>query len=279
MRPVNFNDKQWRRLIPVSLYQLIHQANFRGSTRLKNFLALHPLDPENWVSKVISHFAVSNTIFIDIGAQHGRHFLALLESSKANVLVLACEANKDLVIGMERKMQNAIHSGNLHIFHTAVLDYVGQTEFFVNTQDSGYSGLIARDIKKLEEYFQPCNVNVTTIDEIYKGYQNPVSVIKMDVEGAEFKVLKGACNCIKINKPIIIFECANNAAPFYDYNLYTLLNWFHKIDYLVSTINGVELNDFNSQHIFQNNLCHDFVAYHKLVKPQVELQLKIISAK
>jgi len=277
MRPVNFNDKKWRVLIPINLYRLIHKASFRGSTRLKNLFALHPLDPENWISQVVSSFVCKNTVFIDVGAQHGRHFLALLESDVTDVSVIACEANKELVSILQQKMKSAVLSGKLNILHIAVSDCIGQTEFFVNTQDSGYSGLQVRNILKLQEYFQSSNVNMTTIDELCKEEKKTISVIKMDVEGAELKVLKGALNCIEFSKPIVIFECANNAAPFYGYDLHDLLQWFHGIDYLVSTINGITLNDFNCQQIFKNNLCHDFVAYHKTVEFQVKPQLKSIA--
>ena len=34
----------------------------------------------------------------------------------------------------------------------------------------------------------------------------PISVIKIDVQGAELSVIKGALSLIKKNKPIIVFE-------------------------------------------------------------------------
>ena len=42
-----------------------------------------------------------------------------------------------------------------------------------------------------------------------------ISLIKIDVEGAELGVLKGAKNLLQRDKPIVIFECGMGASDYY----------------------------------------------------------------
>jgi FkbM family methyltransferase len=260
MRPVSFNDEGWRSLIPISIYRAIHKTKFRGSTKLKNLLSLHPRDPEDWISRIVFCLVEQNTIFIDVGAQHGRHFKNLLTSkSHDNCMVIACEANHDLVCQLKINYQNFLDQ-RLFILHKAIADLTGKTLFHVNTLDSGYSGLKTRKIKNLQDHFQSYHVDVTTIDSLIKDQTKQVSVIKIDVEGAELHVLNGSSQCIQKFNPIVLFECANNGASFYGYNLIKLVEWFQAINYFVFTVNGIKVDESNASLIFDNAICHDFIA-------------------
>jgi hypothetical protein len=56
---------------------------------------------------------------------------------------------------------------------------------------------------------------VKTLDEVINSEFKP-KMIKIDVEGFEFQVLKGAANTIKICKPILIIEFSVSRDNQYD---------------------------------------------------------------
>ena len=49
-------------------------------------------------------------------------------------------------------------------------------------------------------------VSAIKIDNIKDSFESRVSVVKIDVQGAELKVLKGAIQVIEKDRPTIIFE-------------------------------------------------------------------------
>lgn len=59
------------------------------------------------------------------------------------------------------------------------------------------------------------SVEVKKLDD-FLPESTPIDLIKIDVEGAEFHVLKGAIEILKKSKPIIIFECGLGASDYYD---------------------------------------------------------------
>ena len=70
-------------------------------------------------------------------------------------------------------------------------------EFFVNSRSfydvkRNFSGS-SDEIEKIE---------CVTLDEFFKDYKRPINLVKIDVEGAEIKVLKGMSGILKKNKDI-----------------------------------------------------------------------------
>lgn len=49
-------------------------------------------------------------------------------------------------------------------------------------------------------------IEVATLDSMLDQFQRPVGLIKMDVEGHELRVLKGAKNLIERDRPLVLFE-------------------------------------------------------------------------
>lgn len=84
-----------------------------------------------------------------------------------------------------------------------------------------------------------------------------IDFIKIDVEGAEYNVIKGAKNTILRNRPVIIFEFGKSSSKYYNVNaekLYSLLCKDLKLKILNKTdpLNYKEFNDL-----------YNFIAYPK----------------
>lgn len=67
------------------------------------------------------------------------------------------------------------------------------------------AGCLSYDLNN-EYQYEKNEVNTLTIDELLTEEEDAVAIIKVDCEGNDLDVLKGALNVIKKNRPIILFE-------------------------------------------------------------------------
>jgi FkbM family methyltransferase len=102
----------------------------------------------------------------------------------------------------------------VEIMPVALYDSKGTTTFQHVVSDPAYSGIRKRRYAKPDTEIRQITVETALLDDIIpETYQ--ADLIKIDVEGAEFHVMKGAEKTIKRCKPIIIFEFGLGAADFY----------------------------------------------------------------
>ena len=84
-------------------------------------------------------------------------------------------------------------------------DKSGKLPFEIFPTNIGGSRIKSADVdKKLNEKI--IYVDVERADKINSLQKEKIELIKIDVEGHEIKVLKGAQKLIESNKPIILFE-------------------------------------------------------------------------
>ncbi len=90
----------------------------------------------------------------------------------------------------------------------------GETSFHHVVSNSGYSGFRKRRYDRPYEYVREITVEADLLDNIIPRTL-PIHLIKIDVEGAELQVFKGAIRTIYRNKPIVIFEHGIGGADCY----------------------------------------------------------------
>jgi FkbM family methyltransferase len=93
---------------------------------------------------------------------------------------------------------------DVSVHQLAVGDRAGQVEFYHNPKQSGFSGLQAHGSEpkachKLAVECQP-------LDAIVPESQR-IDFVKIDVEGAELLVMKGANRILLRDRPAVLFEC------------------------------------------------------------------------
>lgn len=102
-------------------------------------------------------------------------------------------------------------------------------------------------VKKLDDY-----VSVNKIKKI--------DLIKMDVEGAEYLVLKGARKCLKQYSPVIMLELYDGHIKYFGYSPEELINYLRDLGYHLYEINEKEFGSVKEAISFQNTNNYNFLA-------------------
>ena len=161
-------------------------------------------------------------------------------------------------------VQKYTSNKKIHILKKALSDSNGSSEFNWVKNAPAYSGLKERSYAVKNPEIEKIEVELTKLDECEIAFPL-ISLIKIDVEGAEMKVLNGAINFIEKHKPIIVFECGMGAADFYGVKPEDVFLFFTNIHYGLYTLDGFlqgspRLSEMNFKEIFDKNIEYYFVA-------------------
>ncbi len=131
--------------------------------------------------------------FVDVGANVGRHTLRM---ARCGIQVYAFEPNPTVLKILFTKIEKY---RNVEVFPYALGDEDKEAVFYMH-ELSGLSGIIQYDWRK---YATACKVKVRKLDDFNL---TDIGLIKVDTEGYEYFVLKGALQTIRREKPRIIVE-------------------------------------------------------------------------
>jgi FkbM family methyltransferase len=106
------------------------------------------------------------------------------------------------------------HFRNVRVCQLALSDRPGVTTFHHVLNRPDYSGIRQRKYPSNDEIIEQIEVRQDTLDNVIPE-NVPIHFMKVDVEGAELNVLRGAVRTIQDNKPVIVFEHGLGAADFY----------------------------------------------------------------
>lgn len=159
--------------------------------------------------KVIQKLLAPASNTIDVGCHKGEMLEQFLNASpRGNHYAF------EPIPEMFNELQKKFASPNCHIFPYALAEKQGQAEFNFVKNAPAYSGLKQRKYAVENPNIEKIQVEIKTLDELIPANVK-IDLIKIDVEGAEMGVLKGASQTITRNKPVIIFECGLGASDFY----------------------------------------------------------------
>ena len=111
-----------------------------------------------------------------------------------------------------------------------------KSEFHHVISNSAYSGIKLRTYPKKEDV-ETIEINLDTLDNQLKKHDR-VDLIKIDVEGGEYGVLKGASKIIDKFHPVIVFEHGLGASDHYNTSPNDIFDFFKLMDYQLFTLKG-----------------------------------------
>lgn len=172
------------------------------------------------------------SIGIDIGASQGEFSEIMIRASN-KVEHIFIDARVEAIAFLNKKFQNQ----NAKILHLCLSDKKEMVNFNIAIDNPGYSGM--RQTKAATDISKSKIISVQTcpLDEVPMNVEYKVSFIKIDVEGAELKVLNGAKNLILKNKPIIAFESTEYLNE-YGSTANDIFDFFDKINYEINSSIG-----------------------------------------
>jgi FkbM family methyltransferase len=146
----------------------------------------------------LDEFVASTRTAVDIGANIG---LYTYELSRRFQRVVAFEINEELT-----KLIRNYNPGNIELVHCGLSSSAGWARFYIPVaggQPQEGWGSLNRDNLPGAERLVEKDVKLATLDEFAFA---DVDFIKIDVEGHEVEVLKGAAKTIEKWRPIVLVE-------------------------------------------------------------------------
>jgi FkbM family methyltransferase len=167
---------------------------------------------------------------IDIGANIGYYTLLAASLVPEPSRVYAFEP-QPRVMGNLRRNIDLNRLGNVTVFDFALSSQEGQSTFYLPVDGfEGHGSLAANGRFQVKgQVF----VATRTLDAVLRDLHDPpVGLIKMDAEGAELSILKGAVKLLSCaGRPPIIFEANEENARAFGYSVFDLLSFVHGFGY------------------------------------------------
>ena len=162
-------------------------------------------EPESWLA-IRSHLRPGDT-FVDVGAHIGYHSLKAAAVVGPSGRVIAVEPNARTV----RELQDNIRESgaeSIIVQPVACSDTEGSIELFVAPRaNTGQTSLSRQNASQAGSAVESYRVRARPLDAVIReSGVSRVDVIKIDVEGAELLVLKGAQGTIARYRPLLIVE-------------------------------------------------------------------------
>lgn len=149
---------------------------------------------------------------------------------------------------------------DISVNQMALSNFCGETRFEFIKDDPANSALSHRPNRVKNRYVEKIAVRVQRLDCYFENIDHNIGLIKIDVEGAEYELLKGAKNLIVKDRPIIVFETGNATLP-------KIYQWFEKIDYSVDFLSNFPADEPYTKSEFLKTSAERgefyFVAYPK----------------
>jgi len=224
----------------------------------------------NWepgITKYIQNALSVGDIFVDIGANVGYYSLLASKIVKPSGKVIAFEALP--VIREELKMNIELNRyDNIEIQNCGLSDRQETDTIYHMLGNSGQSS-IRHDLVKSKAI--PYEVAFVTFDEaVDPKYYPRIRIVKIDVEGAEYKVLKGMVNFLRNSSPKteVICELTNSYLKQIGCKCDEVLSFMKRLGF-----NAYLLDDGYRNGITRYGLEFEYIPWGSKQKPLMKVDL------
>jgi len=228
------------------------------------FISLHldltkNLKYDRLTRKILKKYLKKDYNCIDVGCHKGEILDLILKYSPEGEHY-AFEPIPYLYEELERKYKN-----RAKVFSCALSDNDGETTFQHVKNAPAYSGIKKRRYDIANPEIEEIKVELKRLDGLIPSSKK-IHFIKIDVEGGEFGVIKGAKKLLKGNRIVVLFECGKGACDYYGTAPVELYNFItdevgmkiYTLNAYLKNKNPLSVNEFTNY--FDTNAEYYFVA-------------------
>ncbi len=195
-------------------------------------------------------------VFFDVGANFGYYSMIVSAASQRRARVYAFEplASNFHLLARNKDLN---HFDRVSAAKLAVSDQVGEVDFFVPPLScSGVGHIVDGPIDDPNGYVD--KVQTTTLDDFVSHHNvRRMDFLKIDVEGAELRVLRGASESLRRFRPTIMIEFFPQGLASLHTSAWELLDAIHALDYTTFRIDHGHLQPFRDvpNDVYCNVIC------------------------
>lgn len=176
---------------PVELFFVVRAQQFHSDPTSISLAC------ERDVLKIVLDVLRKGNIVIDVGAHIGAYTVRSAKIIGDKGKVIAIEPHPDNLKYLESNIR-INNLNNVYVEKVALLSSRKKIRLYYDEESTDGSSIMFKQNKGIE-------VEGTTLDEITRKYNlKKIDLIKIDAEGAELEVLKGANETLKITERLII---------------------------------------------------------------------------
>lgn len=190
------------------------------------------LEYDIYTERILERILQDDSNCIDVGAHKGE-ILDLFIGMAPRGQHFAFEPIPELHTALSKK-----YSNHVVVYPFALSNTEGKTTFNLVLDNPAYSGLQKRKYKTQQTQVKQIEVEMRRLDDVLRDRKVKINLIKIDVEGGEFDVMRGAVNILSKDHPTLIFECGKGASEFYGTTPGDIFEYITSLGYMVNTLKG-----------------------------------------
>lgn len=183
---------------------------------------------QEWISKILR----PGDHCIDVGANFGQHSVLMSKLVGPQGRVFCFEASPTTFSYLEQNLERN-HCQNVQAFPVGIWNEAIEMDFSYVEHVAGCSFFSTTGIREGKNE----RINCRSLDSFFPVGSTRISLIKIDVEGAEIKAIEGAKNLIRRDQPALLTELNKvTLERFYGASVRDFCNQIDSIGYAIRII-------------------------------------------
>ena len=209
---------------------------------------------ERMETRAFIQYLQPDTLVIDAGANFGHYTLVASKfvGNSGKIIAFEPSANTFQLLQSNIKM---LANQNVIAVQAGLSDNNGEMSLCIDGSNPGGHSYSKDNVRKKGG---DQTTRVYSLDEYLHSNHitSPVSLIKIDVQGFEVKVIHGAMRTILHDRPVVFCEVTPEAAKNSGDDVLELLNFFKKANYTIQFINTANCQLNNVSYKQASNILH-----------------------